>query len=89
MSLGGGNNHEDSLCSGLAKAPLHTLSLLIAVLGLGSIATSPKDICSAINIPMVNVIWTHDDFEGHSPHGRIASAVGHYSPMVMGTGAAV
>ncbi|HMD20389.1 MAG TPA: efflux RND transporter permease subunit [Alloacidobacterium sp.] len=35
------------------------MSLLIAVLGIGSIATMPTDIFPAINIPVVSVIWTY------------------------------
>lgn len=40
------------------------MALLIAVLGLGSIATIPTDIFPAINSPVVSVIWTHN---GTSP----------------------
>ena len=40
------------------------LALLIAVLGVASIVIMPIDIFSAINIPVVNVIWS---YSGLSP----------------------
>jgi hypothetical protein len=40
------------------------ISLLIALLGLGSIATIPPDIFPAINIPVASVI-THNGFGGN------------------------
>jgi multidrug efflux pump subunit AcrB len=36
------------------------MSLLIAVLGIGSIFTMPTDIFPPINIPVVSVIWSYN-----------------------------
>jgi multidrug efflux pump subunit AcrB len=49
------------------------MALLIAVLGLGSIATMPTDIFPAINIPVVSVIWTYNGIAPDDMANRIVT----------------
>src|SRR5260370_22024011 len=49
------------------------LALLIAVLGLASIVTMPVDIFPAINIPVVNVIWTYSGLSPTEMQARIVT----------------
>src|SRR5258708_19779396 len=49
------------------------LALLIAVLGLASIVTMPVDIFPAINIPVVNVIWSYSGLCPTEMEGRIVT----------------
>src|SRR5437868_1363655 len=49
------------------------LALLIAVLGLASIVTMPVDIFPAINIPVVNVIWTYSGLSPTEMQDRIVT----------------
>src|SRR2546423_14418336 len=53
--------------------PFVVLALLIAVLGLASIVTMPVDIFPAINIPVVNVIWTYSGLSPTEMQDRIVS----------------
>jgi multidrug efflux pump subunit AcrB len=49
------------------------LALLIAVLGVSSIATMPVDIFPAINIPVVNVIWSYSGLSPTEMQNRIVT----------------
>ena len=49
------------------------LALLIAVLGISSIATMPVDIFPAINIPVVNVIWSYSGLSPTEMQNRIVT----------------
>src|SRR6184192_2765076 len=49
------------------------LALLIAVLGVASIATMPVDIFPAINIPVVNVIWNYSGLSPTEMQDRIVT----------------
>src|SRR5437763_4236632 len=49
------------------------LALLIAVLGVASIATMPVDIFPAINIPVVNVIWSYSGLSPTEMQDRVVS----------------
>jgi multidrug efflux pump subunit AcrB len=49
------------------------LALLIAVLGVASIVTMPVDIFPAINIPVVNVIWSYSGLSPTEMQDRIVS----------------
>ncbi len=49
------------------------LALLIAVLGLASIVTMPVDIFPAINIPVVNVIWSYSGLSPTEMQDRIVT----------------
>src|ERR1700712_1224321 len=49
------------------------LSLLIALLGIGSAITAPKDIFPAINIPVVTVVWTYSGLTPTEMEGRIVT----------------
>src|SRR5207237_10184563 len=49
------------------------LALLIAVLGVASIATMSVDIFPAINIPVVNVIWSYTGLSPTEMEGRIVT----------------
>jgi multidrug efflux pump subunit AcrB len=49
------------------------MALLIAALGLGSIATMPTDIFPAINIPVVSVIWTYNGIAPGDMANRIVT----------------
>jgi multidrug efflux pump subunit AcrB len=49
------------------------MAFLIAVLGLGSIATMPTDIFPAINIPVVSVIWTYNGISPDDMSNRIVT----------------
>jgi multidrug efflux pump subunit AcrB len=49
------------------------MSLLIAVLGIGSIATMPTDIFPSINIPVVTVIWTYNGISPDDMASRIVT----------------
>ena len=42
------------------------LSLLIFILGVGSIVTTPVDILPEIDIPIVSVIWTYNGLAASS-----------------------
>src|SRR5947208_6920419 len=49
------------------------LALLIAVLGVASIVTMPVDIFPAIDIPVVNVIWSYSGLSPTEMQDRIVS----------------
>jgi multidrug efflux pump subunit AcrB len=49
------------------------MALLIAALGLGSIATIPTDIFPAINIPVVSVIWMYNGIAPGDMANRIVT----------------
>jgi multidrug efflux pump subunit AcrB len=49
------------------------MSLLIAVLGIGSVLTMPTDIFPAINIPVVSVIWTYNGISPDDMSSRIVT----------------
>ncbi|WP_317889939.1 efflux RND transporter permease subunit [Terriglobus tenax] len=49
------------------------MSILIAVFGLGSVATMPTDIFPAINIPVVSVIWTYSGISPDDMTNRIVT----------------
>src|SRR5580765_6753347 len=49
------------------------MALLIAVLGLVSIATMTVDIFPAINIPVVTVIWNYSGLSPTEMEGRIVT----------------
>src|SRR5438105_6966179 len=49
------------------------LALLIAVLGVASILTMPVDIFPAINIPVVNVIWSYSGLSPPEMQDRIVT----------------
>ena len=49
------------------------LSLLIALLGIGSAIETPKDIFPAINIPVVSVVWTYSGLTPTEMEGRIVT----------------
>ncbi|PYM17595.1 MAG: RND transporter, partial [Candidatus Rokuibacteriota bacterium] len=49
------------------------LALLIAVLGVASIVTMPVDIFPAINIPVVNVIWSYSGLSPTEMQDRVVS----------------
>ena len=49
------------------------LSLLIAVLGIGSAIETPKDIFPYINIPVVTVVWTYAGLTPTEMAGRIVT----------------
>jgi len=49
------------------------LALLIAVLGISSIVTMPIDIFPAINIPVVNVIWSYSGLSPTEMQNRIVT----------------
>src|ERR671931_522683 len=49
------------------------LSLLIAVLGVVSITTMSVDIFPAINIPVVNVVWSYSGLAPSEMQDRIVS----------------
>src|SRR5260370_41052396 len=49
------------------------MALLIALLGVGSIATMPTDIFPAINIPVVSVIWTYNGISPDDMANRIVT----------------
>src|SRR6267142_157070 len=49
------------------------LALLIAVLGVAAIVTMPVDIFPAINIPVVNVIWSYSGLSPTEMQDRIGS----------------
>lgn len=49
------------------------MAVLIAVLGISSIATMPTDIFPAINIPVVSVIWTYNGLSPDDMSQRIVT----------------
>src|SRR2546426_818084 len=49
------------------------LALLIAVLGIVSVASMPIDIFPAINIPVVNVIWNYSGLSPTEMQDRIVT----------------
>jgi CzcA family heavy metal efflux pump len=49
------------------------LSLLIAVLGIGSAIETPKDIFPYINIPVVTIVWTYTGLTPTEMAGRIVT----------------
>jgi multidrug efflux pump subunit AcrB len=49
------------------------MSLLIAVLGIGSIFTMPTDIFPPINIPVVSVIWSYTGISPDDMASRIVT----------------
>src|SRR5437764_9662837 len=49
------------------------LARLIAVLGIGSVASMPIDILPAINIPVVNVIWNYSGLSPTEMQDRIVT----------------
>ncbi|MFC6645719.1 efflux RND transporter permease subunit [Granulicella cerasi] len=49
------------------------LSLLIALLGIGSAIETPKDIFPYINIPVVSVVWTYSGLTPDEMQGRIVT----------------
>ena len=49
------------------------LSLLIALLGLGSAIEAPKDIFPYINIPVVTIVWTYSGLTPNEMEGRIVT----------------
>jgi multidrug efflux pump subunit AcrB len=49
------------------------MSLLIAVLGIGSIFTMPTDIFPSINIPVVSVIWSYNGISPDDMSSRIVT----------------
>jgi len=49
------------------------MAMLIAVLGIGSIATMPVDIFPAINIPVVTIIWTYNGISPEDMSTRIVT----------------
>src|ERR1700732_2205855 len=51
------------------------VSLLIAVLGLMSIASMPTDIFPDINIPVISVIWTYGGLSATEMQDRITTVV--------------
>jgi multidrug efflux pump subunit AcrB len=51
------------------------VALLIAIFGVGSIATTPTDILPDINIPIVSVIWTYSGLDADDVSKRIIGGV--------------
>lgn len=49
------------------------MSLLIALLGIGSIFTMPTDIFPPINIPVVSVIWSYNGISPDDMASRIVT----------------
>src|SRR2546428_5806833 len=49
------------------------VALVIAVLGVGSVGTMPVDIFPAINIPVVNVIWSYSGLSPTEMQDRVVS----------------
>jgi multidrug efflux pump subunit AcrB len=49
------------------------LSMLIAVLGIGSAIEAPKDIFPYINIPVVTIVWTYAGLTPPEMQGRIVT----------------
>lgn len=49
------------------------LSILIALLGLGSAIEAPKDIFPYINIPVVTIVWTYSGLTPNEMEGRIVT----------------
>ncbi|MDE1163280.1 MAG: efflux RND transporter permease subunit [Acidobacteriaceae bacterium] len=49
------------------------LSLLIALLGIGSAIETPKDIFPYINIPVITVVWTYSGLTPAEMQGRVVT----------------
>jgi multidrug efflux pump subunit AcrB len=49
------------------------LSLLIALLGIGSAIETPKDIFPYINIPVVSIVWTYSGLTPAEMQGRVVT----------------
>jgi CzcA family heavy metal efflux pump len=49
------------------------LSLLIALLGIGSAIETPKDIFPYINIPVVTIVWTYSGLTPAEMEGRVVT----------------
>ena len=49
------------------------LSILIALLGIGSAIETPKDIFPYINIPVVTIVWTYSGLPPAEMEGRIVT----------------
>ena len=49
------------------------MAALIAVLGIGSVATMPIDIGPAIDIPVVSIIWTYNGISPDDMSQRIVT----------------
>jgi multidrug efflux pump subunit AcrB len=49
------------------------LSLLIALLGIGSAIETPKDIFPYINIPVVTIVWTYSGLTPAEMQGRVVT----------------
>ena len=49
------------------------LSILIFVLGIGSVITAPKDIFPYIDIPVVTIVWTYNGLPPNEMEGRIVT----------------
>ena len=49
------------------------LSMLIAILGIGSAIETPKDIFPYIDIPVVSIVWTYSGLTPQEMDGRIVT----------------
>ncbi len=49
------------------------VSMLIALLGIGSAVESPKDIFPYINIPVVTIVWTYSGLTPSEMEGRVVT----------------
>ena len=49
------------------------LSMLIALLGIGSAIETPKDIFPYINIPVVTIVWTYSGLTPAEMEGRVVT----------------
>ena len=49
------------------------LSILIALLGIGSAIETPKDIFPYINIPVVTIVWTYSGLTPAEMTGRVVT----------------
>src|SRR5476651_1371756 len=49
------------------------VSMLIALLGIGSAIETPKDIFPYINIPVVTIVWTYTGLTPNEMEGRVVT----------------
>ena len=49
------------------------LSMLIALLGIGSAIETPKDIFPNINIPVITIVWTYSGLTPKEMEGRVVT----------------
>ena len=49
------------------------LSMLIALLGIGSAIETPKDIFPYINIPVISIVWTYSGLTPTEMEGRVVT----------------